>query len=61
MALNRPQRKHLADLLKDSANVILGASVVGGFVEGILRWQLIAAGVVIYVGLAMLTTRMQRR
>jgi hypothetical protein len=31
--LNTAQRKHLANMLKDSANVVLASLVIGQFVE----------------------------
>lgn len=58
--LDKFQRKHLADKMMDSANVILAALVVGQFVEGLIRWRLVIAGTVLYLGLVVLTTELRK-
>ena len=58
--LVKSQRKHLADKMMDSANVGLAALVVGQFVEGLIRWRLVIAGTVLYLGLVALTTDLQK-
>lgn len=60
MVLNRPQREHLADKFMDSANIILAALVVGQFVERATRWQLVTAGLVLYLGLVVLKTGLRK-
>ena len=56
---NAVQRKHLADLLKDSANVILASLVIGQFVDRTISWLLIVLGGTLYVVLIIFTTRLQ--
>ncbi len=60
MKLDRSQREHLADLLKDSANVVLASLVIAGFVDRTVGWLLTVAGLALYVGLVISTTRLQK-
>jgi hypothetical protein len=57
--LNSPQRKHLADLLKDSANVVLASLVIGQFVERTVNVAFIILAGVTYLALVVYTTRLQ--
>ena len=61
MRLSQHQREHLADMFKDSANVILAALVVSGFVERRAQWTLVVGGIILYGLLVILTTTLRKR
>jgi len=60
MKLTSGQRQHLAEMLSNSANVILAALVVGQFVESKVQWELVSAGLFSYGLLAVITTILQK-
>jgi len=60
MNLTIRQRRHLGTMLGNSANVILGALVVGQFVEGSVRWLSVATGACLYLLIAVVTTGLQK-
>jgi len=61
MKLALSQRQHLADMLKDSANVILAALVLAGFVDRQAQWPLVANGLILYGMLIYITTTLRKR
>ena len=58
--LDKSQREHLADMFKDSANIVLAALVVGQFLEAIVRWSLVFSGLLFYGLMVVLTTRLAK-
>ncbi|MEN8253285.1 MAG: hypothetical protein ABFQ62_02845 [Patescibacteria group bacterium] len=58
--LNSDQRKHLADLFKDSANVFLASLVVGQFVIEKVRYEIAFLGLLLYISLIILTTKLRK-
>lgn len=60
MKLALSQRQHLADMLKDSANVILAALVLAGFVDRQAQWPLVSTGLILYGTLIYIKTALRR-
>lgn len=60
MKLDKFQRKHLADKLMDTANVVLASLVIAGILEKTAQWWLVLTGVTVYFLLLAVTTAMRK-
>jgi hypothetical protein len=60
MKLDRHQREHIADMFKDSANVILASLVIGQVIENSVRWLRVIVGLGIFFMLVVLTTLLRK-
>lgn len=54
--LTTSQKKHLADKLMDSANILLASLVIGGIIDSRINKQLVITGASLFIILLVFTT-----